>query len=733
MRQGTVHFVGSQTNLNVANAYFSSDGSDFEASSGYDALLESILFLARFFGRSVEADQIVGDVPLPSGRITEAELTECAGRAGLAITPANVPIQRIKSSMLPAIVVSPLGDALVVLDRQGDRFECSVPQAAGSRWIAVEDLLREHPGQWFLVRPVFYFDARSLLYHLKEPQRWFWDVFRANRWIYGWALVATVFINLLASVIPFYSMAVYDRVVPNNALDSLWVLTIAAIAVSLFDLLMKVLRGYFLESAARRADITLSSRIFAQSLRLRAASRPASGGVLANIVRDFESVREFFTATTLTFLGDLPFAFFFLALVGLIGGWLVLVPLGVIPIALGMSLLLQRPLLMFLNENMQENSQRTAHLFEVMNGLDTIKTLGAEAWARRKWEMLCVKISEENVRMREVTAFGAYFSTMLVSLETVLLVMFGAMMIAAGDLTMGKLIACSMLASRAVSPVAQIAGLVLRWQQTKIALEALNKIMEGPTDDKPGNLHLPSLKGSIEFRDVQFAYPDCPPLIKRLTMKIRPGERVGFIGRVGSGKSTILKLILNLYEPSQGTVLVDGLAVSQVDPHSLRRHVGYVPQDVTLFHGDIRENILMGAIHSNDEDLLEAIRLACLNETLVQLPLGVNTQVGERGERLSGGQRQCVAIARALVRQPKVLLMDEPTSMMDPATEQQLINNLKSELTGTTLLLVTHRMSMLPLVDRLTVVDQGSILLDGPRDEVLMRLKSGNVATEIKS
>lgn len=689
-----------------------------------DAVLDRLLFLACYHGRSLDAQQLTGGVPLPEGRVTEAELAECANRAGLAVTPSQIPAGQVKSSMLPGLIVSEGGDAVAVLHREGARFECALAAVEGTCWLTLSQLEADHPGRWYFLRPVFHFDVRSLLYHLPQPQRWFWDVFKANRSIYQWALLATVLINLLAIVVPFYTMAVYDRVVPNNAMDSLWVLTTAAVAVTLFDLLNKLLRSYLLESAGRKADVALSSNIFAHSLRLRAASRPASGGVLANVVRDFESVREFFTATTLTLLGDLPFMVFFLVIIALVGGWLVLVPLTIIPLALGVAWLVRAPLGRTVNENMKESAARTAHLFEVMNGLDTVKGLGAEAWARRKWEGLTLQIADNNLRMREISAFGNNSVAMLLGLNTVLIIMFGAMMMSSNELTIGQLIAVSMIASRAVAPVSQIAGLMIRWEQTKLALYALDKVMASPTDGGAGDLHVPGLRGAVELRDVQFAYPDSPPLLKGVNLRIAPGEKVGFIGRIGSGKSTLMRLLLNIYAPDQGAVLVDGVAVGQMDPLSLRRQIGYVPQDVTLFHGDIKENILLGSTDVDDARLLEAVRMACLEEILTQMPKGLATQVGERGEKLSGGQRQAVAIARALVHKPRLLLLDEPSSMMDPATEHLLIQNLR-QLKDVTLLLVTHRTAMLPLVDRLVVMDQGRLVMEGPRDDVLKRLQTG--------
>ncbi|MBN8284332.1 type I secretion system permease/ATPase [Zoogloea sp.] len=689
-----------------------------------DGVIDQLMFLAHFFGKRADPTQLLADTPVMDGRISEAHIHECAQRGGLSLSRSSKTPADFRPSELPALIVVEGGDPLVVLSRKGEDFECVQAGIRGSVSLSAERITAEYPGVSYFVRPRVFFDTRSLLYHLPRPRRWFWDTLLANRAIYGWALLATVLTNVFAAVIPFYTMSVYDRVVPNNALDSLWVLTGAVVVVALFDLVIKMLRSYLLEAAARKADVAMSSHVFAHALRLRAASRPASGGVLANIVRDFESVREFVTSSTLTMLGDVPFMLFFLVLIGLVGHWLVMIPLIMIPLTITASLLIRRPLIRVLGANMQESAQRTAHLFETMNGVDTLKSLGAEAWARRKWEMLTVKISENSVRMREWTSFGTYLSLLVTNLTTILIVMFGALLIAEGELTMGQLIAVSMLTARAITPATQIAALIVRYEQTRQALDALDKIMESPTDESTDSLHLPRMQGRIDFRDTHFAYPESPPLLKGLNLSIRPGERIGFIGRIGSGKSTLFKLLLNLYSPDQGSVLVDGMSVSQLEPQSLRRQVGYVPQDVVLFHGDIRENILLGNAQAGDAQLLEALRLSCLDETLAQMPHGLGTQVGERGDRLSGGQRQAVSIARALVQQPRMLLLDEPSSMMDPGTESRLIENLRS-IKGITLLLVTHRMAMLPLVDRLVVLDQGRVVLDGPRADVLRKLQGG--------
>ena len=709
-------------------------------------LHESVVFLARFLGTPVQVERLrdglaahdLANYPKQGAALDDEALQSLLRHAALVATPLPTG-QRRRATELPALLLGTGGRTLVVLALKDGRFECHVPGIEGSSWLDADAVAAEVPdGRWLAVRPLLHFDQRSLLYSLPQAGRWFWDTFNRNRWMFGWALLGTLALNIFGALIPFYAMAVYDRVIPNNALNSLGVLTTAAGLIIGFEMVMRMLRSHLLEAAARRMDIALSAKVFGQCLRMRAAERPASGGVLANTVRDFESVRDFFTTGTLTVLGDLPFMLLFLLVIWLVGGWLVVVPLVCIPLLLGIAWVARGPLARKVHESMQESSQRTAHLFETMNGLDTVKALAAEAWSRRKWESLTQAIAHNNLETREIMARVNYATAAVLALAGVAVVAVGAVLISQQALTLGQIIAVSLLTGRALQPVSQIGSLVVRWEQTKLSFEALDKIMAAPTDEAAASLQAPPLTGSVEFRDVDFAYPKQPLVLEGLNIRIRPGERVGVIGKLGSGKSTLLKLVLNQYSPTKGSVFVEDLVSTQLEPLSLRRQIGYVPQDVTLFHGTLRENIELGRVQADDTALLAAARVAGLDEVVAQLPGGVGTQVGERGERLSGGQRQLVAIARALLASPKLLLLDEPSSMIDPASEQKLIGRLRA-LQGTTVLLVTHRMAMLALIDRLIVMDRGRVVADGPRDEVLKSLSqqrpvehSANSATVAK-
>lgn len=692
-------------------------------------LHEAVVFLARFFGVPVALERLREALVLCGGAADSAEalqsLLRQAGLAGTALDTRRAPP---RATELPALLLDGERVLVVLALREDGGFEVHLPGIEGSRVLDAATLAREWgAASWMAVRPLLHFDQRSLLYTLPQPGRWFWDTFDRNRWMFGWALLGTLALNVFGALLPFYAMAVYDRVIPHGALGSLGVLTSAALLLAGFEFVMKLLRSHLLESAARRIDVALSGQVYAQALRLRADSRPASGGVLANTVRDFESVRDFFATGTLTVLGDLPFMLLYLGVIALVGGPLVAVPLLGIPLLLGIAWAARRPLERKVGESMQESSQRTAHLFETMHALDTVKALGAEAWARRKWEALTQAIAQNSLETREITARANYLGATVLTLANVAVVGIGAWLASEQALSMGQIIAVSMLAGRALAPASQVAALVLRWEQTRLSYAALNKIMAAPTDGAGASLEAPPLTGAVEFREVSFAYPGQPQVVDKLSLRIRAGERVGVIGRLGSGKSTLLKLILNQYAPASGSVLVDDLVVTQLDPLSLRRQVGYVPQDVTLFHGTLRENVELGRVQGDDAALLAALRASGLDEIVAQLPEGVGTPVGERGERLSGGQRQAVAVARALLQRPRLLLLDEPSSMADPASEQKLIHRLRA-LPDTTIVLVTHRMAMLALVDRLVVMERGRVVADGPRDEVLKALAQPPVA-----
>jgi ATP-binding cassette subfamily C protein LapB len=525
-------------------------------------------------------------------------------------------------------------------------------------------------------------------------------------------------------------MNVYDRVVPNQTYETLWVLAIGVLIVSTFDFIMKGLRSYFLDVAGKQVDTVLSATIFEKVLGLKTAGRPRSVGGLANTIHEFEGFRDFITSATITTLIDLPFVILFLIIVQWLGGWLVLVPLTAIPLIILTSLLLQRPLEATLRESLRLGSQKQATLIETIGGIESIKAIGADTPVQRKWEKILGESGRLGIRAKMLSTAVVNLTVLIQQYAYVATIIFGVYLIADRSLTVGGLIASSLLTSRILAPFAQVAGLITRYFQTMQALRGVDELMQKPVERPPGKsfVNRPDIRGDIEFRGVSFAYPGSEvPALNNVSFRIAAGERVGIIGRIGSGKTTIEKLLLGLYDASEGSIWIDGIDMEQIDPADLRRNVGYVPQDTLLFFGSLRDNIVYGAPYVDDAAMLRAAEIAGVTEFANRHPKGFDLPVGERGEGLSGGQRQAIAIARSLLLDPPILMMDEPSNALDNRSEEAFKQRLSSHLEGRTLLLVTHRASLLTLVNRLIVLDNGRITADGPKEQVLEALSGGRV------
>ncbi|MGH8789000.1 MAG: type I secretion system permease/ATPase [Cupriavidus necator] len=691
-----------------------------------DPLLACLLWLARHFQRPVAAEALVAGLPLDADRLTPALFPRAAARAGMSARLVKRPLDDIPDLVLPAILLLDQGEACVLL-RRGDEGMLLVSQPEwgdGEQPVRCEDLLARYTGHAIFARPAHRVEAAGDA-GPTPPHGWFWGVMRQSWPLYGEVMVASLLLSLFALVMPLFTMNVYDRVVPNHALETLWVLAIGVGLVLGFELVMRTLRGYFVDVAGRRIDVTVSATVFEKVLGIEMKARPASVGSLSSQLHEFESVREFLTSATITTLVDLPFAAVFIAAMFWVGGPLAWVPLLAVPLVIGISLLLQGPLSRAVHANSACAAQRQAALVETLVGLETIKTSGAEGAAQRKWEQVVGQMAQLALRARLLSACVINLSLFAQQAATLVVVVIGVYLIADDRLTTGGLIACTILAGRALAPLSQVAGLTTRYHQARTALAGIDRLMALPVERPPGKhfLHRPPLRGEIEFRQVSFRYPGRDiAALDGVSFRIASGERVGLIGRIGSGKTTIEKLILGLYAPDAGTVLVDGAEVRQLDPAALRRDIGYVPQDVMLFSGTLRDNIVMGAPYADDEAVLRAARLGGVSDFVDRLPDGYDLRLGERGEGLSGGQRQAIAIARAELLQPPLLLLDEPSSAMDNRTEEQFKARLASALGGRTLILVTHRGSLLSLVDRLIVMDQGRIVADGPKAEILNAL-----------
>lgn len=547
---------------------------------------------------------------------------------------------------------------------------------------------------------------------------WFWSALTANRWAYAQVLLAAVLANVLALTTSVFTMVVYDRILPNEATESLIALTLGVGIALLFDFLIRTLRAGFIDSAGQRADLMMGRRIFDHLLDLQMAARRGSSGAMANTLREFETLRDFLTSATLVAVVDLPFIVLFIAVIQAIGGPLAVVPAVAVPVVLVVGLAVQ-PILGRLAESSYADGQsKQSVLVETVTGLETIKAVGAARRMRARWDEAIERASTHSLRARAVAQFALNLTTFTQQAAQVMVIFYGVFLISDGQASMGALIACVILTGRTLAPLAQLAQVLTRVTQARASYRSLDSLMRADSERPEGRTWIsrPRLDGHITFDDVRFTYPDqLVETLKGVSFTVAPGEKVAIVGRIGSGKSTVARLLLGLYQPSAGAVRVDGVDIRQIDPGDLRRNVGSVLQDVWLFTGTVRDNIAMGSLRPRDADILEAARIAGVEDFVAQHPSGYDLMLTERGEGLSGGQRQAIALARALVGRPPVLLLDEPTSAMDVQNEAAVIARLKESLADRTMVIVTHRTSLLDLVDRVIVIEDGAVGADGPK------------------
>jgi ATP-binding cassette, subfamily C, bacterial LapB len=559
---------------------------------------------------------------------------------------------------------------------------------------------------------------------------WLMEPIRANRSVYVKVAVAAVMINLFALVSSLFTMTVYNRIIPNNAISSLIALTIGLGIMLVFDFTLKILRAYFVDIAGADIDSDIGDSVFSQLLALRLDQRRGSTGGLASMMRELETLRDFFASATLTAVVDVPFIIITLIVMAMLGGWLVMVPIALIPIVVIVGLMTEPTLDRLSTKSMSQAMLKQSVLVEAIGGLEMVKSVSAGPLLKRRWNDAVDHHSRTSLIQRLVANISVTVAGTGQQIAYAAVVVAGVGMINAQDLTMGGLVACSILSGRAVAPLSQIASLLSRLNATRTAYRQLNNLMETPIEGAGQNaLKLDKVAGGIEFKDVTFSYPAATEkALDGVSFKIAPGEKVALLGRVGSGKSTIARMILGLYPPSEGLVLIDGTEVRQLDALTLRRHIGSVMQDTVLLSGSVRENIQLDRPHVDDDELLRAAQISGTHDFMGRVANGYDLVLADRGESLSGGQRQSIGLARALAGKPSVLILDEPSSAMDNQTEQGLLERLEGELKDRTVLLITHRLPLLRLVTRIILLDQGKIIADGPRDGVIQQLSGKQAA-----
>ena len=705
-----------------------------ESSLDHDELLLCLQAVARMHQHEVSSESLTAGLPLENGKLTPSVFTRSAARAGMTAQIVKSGLVNLNPELFPVIVLLEPGRACIVnaIDVKKGLVKAVFPELNEAEVeVGLNELASSYSGDAIYVRPRLRLDNNPET-KKKRGGHWFWSVIQENRKLYRDILIGSVAINLFALAMPLFVLNVYDRVVPNQATETLWVLAGGVFIVLCFDLALRLMRSSFVDLAASRADVKLSSSIMAKTLGLRLEDRPVSTGSFTSTLQSFESIRAFIGSATILGIVDLPFVLLFAAIIALINPWLVLPVIAGILFVLLYALAAQGKLHELSQTTWEVGAQRNALLVESVSQLENVKALRAESRIQRHWEKATAFLSRTSAQLRLVSTSVSNVAQWSQHSVAVCVIIVGVYQIIEGNLSQGGLIAAYMLSSRAMAPISQAAALLAQYHQSSTALDSLNQVMDKRVERQEGKVYVekPSVAGAIQLEKVTLRYPNEErDALRDVSISIKAGEKVALLGRIGCGKSSLNKLMLGFYQPSAGAVLLDGVDIRQIDPIQLRRHIGYVPQDVSLFSGTLRDNIVAGggSERIDDEELLKALDIAGLQSLVNSHPRGVDLQVGERGQSLSGGQKQSVAIARALVHDPAILLLDEPTSSMDNASEEAFKTNLSKVAQGKTVLVVTHRTSLLSLVDRIIVMDAGKVVADGPRDTVVEALRKGQI------
>ncbi|ANZ45410.1 type I secretion system permease/ATPase [Cloacibacillus porcorum] len=701
---------------------------------GGGPLVASLTLIAALHGRRISCDALLSGLPMENGVLTPALFSRAAKRAGLASKIIKSPLERINGLLCPAVLILGGSRACVVtsIDAAAEKASVIFPgeMDEGTAELSFETLRDIYTGYVIYLKPQFKFDERAGADGKRRKGHWFWETLATEKNIYRDVIIASLLSNIFAFAMPLFVMNVYNRVVPNNAVETLWVMAIGVFIMITADFALHMARGYLTDLAASRTNTRLSADMMEQVLSMRSEARPASVGSMVNSIQGFDSVRSFISSATVFAYVDLPFSIFFIIVIAIIA-W----PLA-IPILIGGLLVLAEAVMV--QKQMRELSETTnrasslknATMVESLVAIESVKTQNLESTVQNRWEKTVAHLEAANVKMRLLSSAVISWTQWINVTISIATMVIGVYLIRANAISMGSLIAAYMLSSRAMMPISRVAGLLMQYYSTSRSLSALDDIMNKETEHEEGVTFLsrPDIAGGIQFRDVGFAYPEQErPALSALNFTVKPGEHVAIVGPIGSGKSTLFKLILKLFRQTEGSILIDGTDSRQMDPAELRRAVGVVPQEVMLFYGTLRDNLVMGNPYITDQALLQAIQISGVDGIVKNHPKGFDMQVGERGANLSSGQRQAVAIARAVLKNPSLLLLDEPTSAMDSGSEERVRHNLKIFAKDKTLLLVTHRTALLDLTERVIVLDGGRIVADGPKEQILAALKEGAI------
>ena len=685
--------------------------------------------LTQYFGSPLSRNSLINGLPLHNGIVQEAQIAALASKANLSIASYEGPLKNLNYLNLPAVLIMNNEQACVLLEVKKDDKLVLLTPVGGKLTIDIATIEANYTGRAYTIQPSV--DSEIKKRTGKILGHWLWSLAWKQRKTYFEAASGSLIVNVLGLALPLFIMAVYDRIIPNNALESLSVLLSGMILVAFTDFFLRYLRAYALDHAGRYIDTCMGNHVFQHLLYVRLDNHRSAGST-ANTIREMDVLREFLNSSMLSLISDVPFLFLFVFMVYLIGGPLAWVPIIIMPLVLIFFLSTQFPLHRLMKKTYMNASNRNAVLFEILNGIESVKALGAESWVADRWE----RAHAAGVK----TAFASRFynlinANVLVFAQTasmVSIITMGVFLIRDGELSFGALFACVILNGRAMAPVSQISQVIGRLHAVYVAYVEINKIMSLPLErdieDLSTEISTP-VTGDLVFDDVSFSYKIMGTLteskitvFKDITCKINAGERIAIVGSIGAGKSTVLKLILNLISPEGGTLRIDGIDSRKFDTSELRSQISYMPQNLHFFMGTIRSNLTIHYPHATESQILRAVRASGIGEWLATCPLGLAQPVGERGEFLSGGQRQSLALARCLINDTKLILMDEPTSLLDSQSEIRFVQRIKQLLDDQTFIVATHRPAMLEVVDRIIVFDKGKIALDGPKQAILNKL-----------
>lgn len=725
---------------------------DLASQPAGDPLLQALAWLTRHHGRPRSPESLRAGAPVegalaPDGAIRV--MREAGYNAGLL----RKTIDDINGLLLPAVLLLNGGDACVLVRRLDDpatvgagacRYEVVFPgPEAAAVPATTAELEPEYSGFMLAVSPLESAQgprAEAPLLKLGDKgwsSHWLWGTLKRFTPYYRASMLAALLSNVLMLVSGLVTSVIYDKVIPHQAMVTLWTLAVGAGVALLFDLFARQLRAHLIDLAGRKADLIIGAKLYRQTLGVRMEHKPASAGSYAHYLAQVEMVREFFTSASLSALSDIPFLVIFIGMTFVIGGPLGWVLVLAVPVIMGLSWAIQGALRRAMRTNMQETADLHGTLVESLEGLEDLKTSGAEGRFLRRYEHTTAIVAESALAARSLSSWSMNLSSTLQQSVNLILLVWGVYLIHDGQISSGALIGSVMFASRAIAPLGSLVSLATRYQGARAAMLSLNQMMNAPVERDSSRNYVPlsQVSGKVGLHDVGFAYPaqpthgnqqaaesTAPKVLRNVTLRLESGERVAILGRIGSGKSTILRLLGGLYQPTEGMVEVEGIDLRQIDPAEYRARVGFVSQEPRLFLGTLRDNVLMGRAHLDASRLVEVAKLTGLDRVVAGHPMGWDLPVGEMGQLLSGGQRQLVALARALVTKPQVLLMDEPTSSMDAQSEMAFLRQLRDAAGTATLVVVTHRPAVLELVQRIVVVDGGRIVMDGPRDQVLAAL-----------